>query len=86
MCLSRIGEFLKEILVNFILKLDVIFKFVKVRYVFYVLKFKVEIEFEILVKKCVVEKCDFGEWVVLIVFVCKKYELVFVCGDFKVIF
>lgn len=86
MCLRRIGEFLKEIMVNFILKLDVIFKFLKVRYVLYVLKFKVEVEFEILVKKCVIEKCDFGEWEVLVVFVCKKDELVFVCVDFKVIF
>lgn len=84
MCSSRIGELLKEIPANFTLKPDATPKFVKARHVPYALKPKVEIELETLVKKCVAEKCDFGEWAASIVPVRKKYESVLVCGDFKV--
>lgn len=64
------GNF-KGIKVKLILELDVILMFVKVRYVLYVLKlFKVEIEFDKLVKDGVLEKCDFSEWVILIVLYC----------------
>lgn len=84
MCSRRIGELLKEITANFTLKPDATPKFLKARHVPYALKPKVEVELETLVKKCVTEKCDFGEWEASIVPVRKKDESVLVCVDFKV--
>ncbi|KAL5018941.1 hypothetical protein ScPMuIL_004663 [Solemya velum] len=75
---------LKGIRAKLTLKPDSRPKFVKARQVPYVLKPKVEMELDKLVKDGVLTKCDHSDWATPIVPVPKKNGSVRLCGDFKV--
>ena len=65
------------------LKANSIPKFLKTRLVPYVLKNKIDLEIERMVKNNILEPVNISEWATLIVPVIKEENSIRICGDYK---